>query len=471
VTVSIRIRLTIWYAALVACILTLLGIGVLLSAFWGLREAADQELTSGIDGVATFLQHKLDIHEMNDLNDELREHSALLPRGKMFRVSNPDGSIVYQPDAMKTVTSVVPRPQELRRENVEINSRSYRTISRFATVGPYRFLIQVAVDQTEYHKLTIGLAWILILSVPFAGLLAASTGYWMSGRALSPIHRITKSANSIDARNLSRRLPLLGTNDELDRLSATINHMLDRIATSYERIAQFTADASHELRTPVALIRSNAELLLMGCDNSSAVERRASDILAESTYMTRLIGDLLTLARNGDEASPIPMELLELNETVRAILDRARAQAATCNISLECDLSDQVVPLHGNQNMIERVLMILIDNALRYTPQGRSVRIETWVTTDHCGFVVRDTGIGIAKKDHERIFERFFRVDTARTPRDGGSGLGLSIARTLIQLHKGTIQVESEMGSGASFRVGFSRADVSQSVLESQPVR
>lgn len=470
-TVSIRIRLTIWYAALVACILTLLGIGVLLSAFWGLREAADQELTSGIDGVATFLQYKLDIHQMNNLNDELREHSALLPRGKMFRVSHPDGSIVYQPDAMKTVTSVIPRPQELRKENVEINGRSYRTISRFATVGPYRFLIQVAVDQTEYHKLTIGLAWILILSVPFAGLLAASTGYWMSGRALSPIHRITKSANSIDARNLSRRLPLLGTNDELDRLSATINHMLDRIATSYERIAQFTADASHELRTPVALIRSNAELLLMGCDNSSAVERRASDILAESMYMTRLIGDLLTLARNGDEAFPIHVELLELNETVRAILDRARAQAATCNISLECALSDQVVPLHGNQNMIERVLMILIDNALRYTPQGRSVRIETWVTPDHCGFVVHDTGIGIAEEDHERIFERFFRVDTARTPRDGGSGLGLSIAKTLIQLHKGTIQVVSEMGSGASFRVGFPRADVSQSVLESQPVR
>ena len=469
-TLSIRTRLTIWYAALVVCILALLGTGVLLSASWGLREAADQELTSGINGVATFLRHKLDIHEMNNLNEELREHSALLPRGKMFRVSNPDGSIVYQPDAMTTVTSIIPQPQELRKENVEVNGRSYRTISRFATVGPYRFLIQVAVDQTEYHKLTLGLAWILILSVPFAGLLAASAGYWMSGRALSPIHRITRSANSIDARNLSRRLPLLGTNDELDRLSATINNMLDRIATSYERIAQFTADASHELRTPVALIRSNAELLLMGCDNNSAVERRASDILAESTYMTHLIGDLLTLARSGDEASPIPMELLELNETVRAILDRARAQAATCHISLDCALYDQVVPLNGNQNMIERVLMILIDNALRYTPQGGNVWIETWVTANRCGFVVRDTGIGIAEEDHERIFERFFRVNTARTPRDGGSGLGLSIARTLIQLHQGTIHVESKMGAGASFKVGFSRADVSQSVAESQSV-
>ena len=467
-TLSIRTRLTIWYSVLVAAIVVVLGIGVLLGASWGLRKAADQELTSGIDGVAAFLRHKLDIHEMNNLNEELREHSALLPRGKMFRVSNPNGSVVYQPDAMSVVTAVIPKGNELRKESLVVGGRSYRAISRFAQVGAYTFLIQVAVDQTEYRELTTGLAWILVLSVPLAGLLAAFAGYWMSGRALSPIHQITETTNSIDARNLSRRLPLLGTNDELDRLSATINRMLDRIATSYERIAQFTADASHELRTPVALIRSNAELLLMEPENSSRVERGLLDILAESTYMTRLIGDLLTLARSGDEDGSIPMELLELNESVRAILDRTRALAATRNISLKCVLHDQVVPLRGNQNMIERILMILIDNAVRYTPTGGSVWIETWVTPELCGLLIRDTGIGISRADHERIFERFFRVDLARTPRDGGSGLGLSIAKSLAGLHGGTIRVESELGAGASFEVAFTRADVQQTVAEPQ---
>jgi signal transduction histidine kinase len=215
---------------------------------------------------------------------------------------------------------------------------------------------------------------------------------------------------------------LRGTHDELDRLSATINSMLDRIATSYERIAQFTADASHELRTPVTLIRSNAELLLMESGYSSRVERGLSDILADSTYMTRLIGDLLTLARSGGEDPSIPMELLELNESVRAILDRARSLAATRNISLKYMPLDQVIPLRGNQNMIERILMILVDNAVRYTLPGGSVWIQTWVTAEQCGFLIRDTGIGIAQADHERIFERFFRVDTARTPRDFRSG-------------------------------------------------
>jgi signal transduction histidine kinase len=400
----------------------------------------------------------------------LREHSALLPRGKMFRVSTLGGAIVYQPDAMAVVPPMIPRPGETRKDNVVVKGRSYRTISQFAVVGPNTFLIQVAVDQTQYHQLTMGLAWLLILSIPLAGLLAAFAGYWMSGRALFPIHQITETTNSIDARTLSRRLPLLGTNDELDRLSATINRMLDRIATAYESIAQFTADASHELRTPVALIRSNAELLLMEPDNTPRVERGLSDILAESTYMTRLIGDLLTLARSGAEDASIPMELLELNDSVRAIVDRAKAQAATRDISLEYISHGHVVPLRGNQNMIERILMILIDNAVRYSSPKGKIWVETWVTPEQCGFVVRDNGIGIAPDDHERIFERFYRVDTARTPRDGGHGLGLSIAKSLITLHRGTIHVDSEIGRGASFQVAFSRADVSHLAMESQPV-
>jgi signal transduction histidine kinase len=470
VILSIRTRLTFWYAALVSIILAVLGLGVFLGASWGLRKAADQELTSGADGVATFLRHKLAIHEMNNLNEELREHSALLPRGKMFRVSYPDGSIVYQPDAMTVVTPVIPAMNGLLKQNVVVAGRSFRTASRFATVGPYTFLIQVAVDQTEYQELMTGLAWLLIFSIPLAGILAAVGGHWMSGRALSPIHQITETANSIDAGSLSRRLPLLGTEDELDRLSATINHMLDRIAASYDRIAQFTADASHELRTPVALIRSNAELLLMGPTSAVRVEQGLSDILAESDYMTRLIADLLTLARTGVEDAAIRMELFELGQSVSAILPRARSQAAMRHITVEFTPHDHIVPMRGNQGIVERVLTIFIDNALRYTPPGGTIWITTWLSDEVCGFTVRDTGVGIAHEDHERIFERFFRVDTARTPRDGGSGLGLSIAKSLIDLHNGTIHVDSEIGHGASFEIAFPRADVGSIVYESQTV-
>lgn len=466
--VSIRVRLTIWYAVLVAAILAVLATGVFFGASWGLRKAADEELRSGIDGVVAFLHHKLAIHEMNDLNDELREHSALMPRGKMFRVTDASGAIIYQPDAMRDVPDLVAIGGQLLKENVLVGGRSIRTLSRVSVVGPYTFRIQVAVDQTEYRELMTWLAWLLILSIPFAGILAATAGYWMSGKALSPIDKITETANLIDARSLSRRLPVFDTNDELDRLSLTMNRMLDRIAASYDRISQFTADASHELRTPVTLIHSNAELLLMAPADTVRVELGLADILAESDYMARLIGDLLTLARSGVEYTDMDRELFELGQSINAVLQRARMQAALKKISVDSIPQEGIVPLFGNQKIVERILAILIDNAVRYTPCGGHIYISTWSSLDTCGFTVHDTGIGIAREDQDRIFERFFRVDTVRTPRDGGSGLGLSIANSLVELQGGSIHVESEIGCGASFIVSFPIADVRRAVSATQ---
>jgi signal transduction histidine kinase len=467
-TVSIRIRLTFWYATLVALIVMVLGVGVFYGALWGLRRIADQELTSGIDGVETFLHHKLAIHEMNNLGEELREHSALLPRGKMFRVTDGSGSVVYQPDAMAVVTSILPGTGQVRKENVSVGSRSFRAISRYANIGPYRFLLEVAVDQTEYQKLMTGLGWLLVLSIPIAGLLSALAGYLMSGRALAPIHQITQAANSIDASSLKLRLPLLGTGDELDRLSSTINHMLDRIAASYDRISQFTADASHELRSPIARLKSTAELLLMGITDRERIEGGLSNILAESDYMTRLVRDLLILARNGLEEGQVQIELFELGESVNAILPRAKSLASVRGISVEVIAEGNILPLRGNQSVVERTLMILIDNAVHYTPQGGCLWITTWSTDRLCGFTVRDNGVGIAAADQKRIFERFYRVDAVRTPGDGGSGLGLSIAKSLVELHGGKICLDSEIGVGSTFEVSFPRADLDSTVREAQ---
>jgi signal transduction histidine kinase len=377
----------------------------------------------------------------------------------MFRVRSGDGSLIFETDAMQEAP-FAPLAGEITRRSVVVGRRSYRTFSKLETVGSYRFLIEVAVDQTPYIKMVDHLAIFLILSIPVAGLLAALGGYWMSGRVLRPIDQITNAASSIDAHNLTRRLPVVGTNDELDRLSETLNHMFDRIQISYERIAQFTADASHELRTPVAFIRSSAELLLMGRANQMTKTRGIEDILRESEYMAALIGDLLTLARGDSKDGSLEMELFELTEAVDGILTRGRALAAAKNVSIDYSQFGQVVALRGNKNACERILLIFLDNAIRYTPKGGHVAINTWTSGNICGFTVSDDGIGIAPEDHQRIFERFFRVDRARTPRDGGTGLGLAIAKRLIEAHGGTVSVESELGRGARFIVRFPRADV-----------
>jgi signal transduction histidine kinase len=459
-TLSIRTRMTVWYLLAVGCIVVLLGLGVFFGVSWSLQHVADMELSSGIDGVTAFLRHKLAIREMDNLPEELREHSALLPRGKMFRVRSGDGSLIFETDAMQAIPPFARLAGEATRRSMMVERRSYRTFSKSETVGPYLFLIEVAVDQTSYREMVGHLAIFLILSIPVAGLLAALGGYWMSGRVLRPIHQITDAASSIDAHNLTRRLPVIGTKDELDRLSETLNHMFDRIQISYERIAQFTADASHELRTPVAFIRSSAELLLMGRANGITKTGGIEDILRESEYMAALIGDLLTLARGDSKDGSLEMELFELAEAVDGILARGMALAAAKNISIDYCPCNQVVAIRGNRNAFERMLLIFLDNAIRYTPKGGHVALITWTSGNSCGFTVSDNGIGIAAEDHQRIFERFFRVDTARTPRDGGTGLGLAIAKRLINAHGGTVSVESELGQGARFIVRFPRADV-----------
>jgi signal transduction histidine kinase len=399
---------------------------------------------------------------MDNLSDELQEHSSLLPRGKMLRVRYENGPLVYEAAAMKQLKLGSPDLQRTLRKSVVVDGRPFRTISKTIALGPTPtlMLIELAVDQNEYAEMMNRLIWLLIFSLPAGVLLAAFAGYWTSNRILVPLNQITETASSIDARNLGLGLPLSGTNDELDRLSKTLNHMLGRIHASYERIAQFTADASHELRTPVALVRSNAELLLMGTRPGSRLARGLSDILQESEYMAQLISDLLTLARADGAATPLATELFELAESADAVLPRARSLAASKGVTFHYIPLNRVAPLYGNRSSLERLIMIFIDNAVRYTPAGGSVSLEIWTSEDASGFTVSDTGIGLAPEDHQRIFERFYRVDTARTPRDGGTGLGLAIAFRLLEAHGGHVDIESRLGHGAKFRIAFPRADM-----------
>ena len=459
-SLSIRVRLTLWYAAVVATTVAVLGCGIYLAASWGVRRVADQELSSGISGIEAFLQHKLSMRQMGNLTEELREHAALLPRNRMFRATGSEGNLIYQPDGMAVIPMLQPPDGEVMTRELDLQGRSYRILSRYSHIGSYVFLLQVAVDQTEYNELLTGLAWLLFLITPLAGLLAAVSGYWMSGRVLRPIQAITGATNSIDASNLEKRLEIIGTGDELDLLSETINRMLNRIAASYERIKQFTADASHELRTPTAVLKSSAEFLLMGEVNPEVTRRTLTNIVSEADYMTRVIEDLLTLARSSIENGSRTYELFELGESIRALQPRISSLARTRQISTEMTYADELLLLKGNQNAAERVLMILVDNAIRYTPAGGVVHVQMRQDETSGGFEIRDNGIGISPEHQAKVFERFYRVDAVRTPGDGGSGLGLSIAKSMTEACGGVIKLQSHPGKGSCFSVTFPRADV-----------
>ena len=368
--------------------------------------------------------------------------------------------MVYEAENMGRLMLTPPNSGQVLFQDAQLDGKSYRAVSRRIQLGQDEFLIEVAVDQSEYVELKEHLLVLMfVFGLPAGLLLAGFAGFWTSTRILIPLDRITETASSIDARNLGVGLPLTGTNDELDRLSKTLNGMLGRLHRSYARIAQFTADASHELRTPIAHIRSTTELLLMRAP-SSRTAAGLSEILTECDYMTGLIRDLLTLARADTGNHSLAEEVFELAECADAVMPRVMAFAATKKIAFLCPKHHRVAPIYGDRNSVQRMMMILLDNAVRYTPKEGAVSLEIWADEAECGFTVADTGIGLAPEHHQRIFERFYRVDTARTPQDGGSGLGLAIVSGLLEPHKARVTVESELGRGARFRIAFPRADL-----------
>jgi signal transduction histidine kinase len=473
VNLSIRTRLTLWFSGVVALIVVLLGTGIFYGASWDIQRAADMELRAGLDGVSAFLYKKLAAHQMNSLTHGLQEHSSMLPRDKMIRVryvaGGVEGPLVYQAENMGALRLTLPGPGQVLFQDAQSAGRIYRAVSERILLGQEELLIEVAVDESEYVALKKHLLILMfIFGLPAGLLLAGFAGYWTSSRILIPLDRITETASSIDARNLGAGLPLTGTNDELDRLSKTLNGMLKRIHASYERIAQFTADASHELRTPIAHIRSSTELLLMKAP-SSRMSADLSEIVTECDYMTGLISDLLTLARADNGNHPLTGEIFELGECADAVIPRVQAFAATKNITFLSPKHHRVAPIYGDRNSVQRMMTILLDNAVRYTPKAGAVWLEIWTDEAECGFTVTDTGMGLAPEHHQRIFERFYRVDTARTPQDGGSGLGLAIVSGLLKPHKAKVTVESELGRGARFCIAFPRADLVP-VHPAQPV-
>jgi heavy metal sensor kinase len=291
------------------------------------------------------------------------------------------------------------------------------------------------------------------LLIPAVLLVASGGGYWMSRRALAPVDRIIRDAQSISTQNLQKRLDVPRTGDELQRLSETLNQMLERLDQAFRRVTQFTADASHELRTPVAVIRTTAELALRRPRSTSDYEAALRDILAQSERTTELIESLLTLARADAGQQSLQHSRVHVGEAIRETVETGRRLAASKGLEFTATVEQKGVVVVGDSQALGRLALILVDNAVKYTPVPGKVQLRL-DSDGRCAVLqVRDSGIGIPPEHLPQIFERFYRADPARGSESGGSGLGLAIAHWIVQHHGGEITVESKQGSGSTFRV------------------
>lgn len=454
---SIRLRLTAWYLVMLAVGLSLFGVGSWFAMRASAFDTIDEELEDRIRGVEKFMHLQIAALSPVEIRDEFREHSVLGPGGDLFQVCNEKGEWLYRSAVLESSQVPIRLPNQVGERPIYENLAVQGTSVRFATgrviVNSHPYTIQVAAPLNEFYGALERFRLILWLAAPVILIAAGLGGYWISRRALTPVDQITATAESISIGNLSERLKVPKTSDELQRLSETLNRMLARLDVSVERRSQFTADASHELRAPVSLIRTTAELAVQDGRTNTEYHEDMAQILAEAERTSQLIDSLLLLARADAGQGGLQHELTDVSRSVAEAINQGRKLAAPKRIVLKTDPSIPQVVVHGDAEALRRLFFILIDNAIKYTPDEGQIQIRVDLLEGKAAITVADTGIGIAETDQPHIFDRFWRADKVRSRGTGGAGLGLSIARWIVDQHNGSIEVRSSPGQGSAFTV------------------
>jgi heavy metal sensor kinase len=385
----------------------------------------------------------------------LTELSQLWANGAIFQVAQADGSWIFRSPRFRLPQAPLPAPQgtEVAFLTTNLDSQQYRIALERANIADNSFQIWAAVPTEPFDQALDRFRAIEKSFLPLLVVLASLLGYWLSGRALAPVNRIIQSAEQIGVQNLGQRLEVPKATDELQRLTVTLNAMLERIETSVRRIRQFTANASHDLRTPLSLIRTHAELALRRTRTELEYRESLTRILSVSEETTRLVEALLALARADAGAADLQFAEMDLAPLLRKLAHQFSVLAGGKSLLFSCRFSDKPMVCHADSAAIESLLLAVLDNAFKYTPAGGSVSMQSTVISCEAWIEIEDTGIGIAGDDLPRIFDRFFRADRARSREVPGSGLGLSIARWIAETHKGRIEVQSCLGAGSRFRV------------------
>lgn len=294
----------------------------------------------------------------------------------------------------------------------------------------------------------------MVITVPLLLLLSALIAWLMSSSALQPVERLISDLEAIqDGRSLHRRLPVDSDENEIDRLSSTINAMVARLESSFAALRRFTADASHELKTPLTVLRADIERVMQSPGLAEDQLPPLEEALAETTRMADLVDSLLTLARADEGRFDLHREHVELEPMVQEVLETAQILGEGANVEVTLERADPVA-IEGDPVRLRQLFLNLATNAVKYTPAKGSVRIALEDRGDHAAFLVQDTGVGIAAADLPFIFDRFWRADRVRSRGErGGVGLGLSIAQWIAHAHGGFISVGSRLGRGTTFTV------------------
>jgi two-component system OmpR family sensor kinase len=465
---SVRVRLTFWYTGSLAVALLLLS----LATYFVLRQNTIQRTDSSLAELADSF--------LTTVHAELQDPSAPEPlqaaaqaaivehnfRDYVFAVLDTQGRVVVASQDLSSAAAPAGNFPESLRVVVQAASassqpfgylrnggRRYRGYVRRFSAGDQTYLLVVLQSLQRQEEFLSELTRTFALVIPLVVVLASAGGYFLARRSLAPVVAMSAQAGRIGAATLHERLPVRNERDELGRLARSFNELLDRLDQSFERQRRFMADASHELRTPVAILRGEAEVALAQLERPPGEYREALEVLrAEAQRLARIVEDLFTLARADAGQLPLTQSDFYLDDLAADCLRTVRTLALAKGIQLTCDLAEEL-PVHGDEGLLRRMLVNLLDNAIKFTGEGGSVTLVCRREGASYALGVTDTGPGIPPELQPRVFERFFRMNKARSHAEGngGAGLGLSIASWIAGAHGGRLELTRSDSSGSTF--------------------
>lgn len=442
---KISVKLTLIYAFMFSLVLLILNALVLNGVKYYLYNQGNKQL----EDVKSIIMGKVLSGDVDLSNKEIISdvpsneniHIRIIQdTGKVINSSDRFNYKIKLKEPYEKIMKVEAGEKHLLYENIDINSKDYGTV-----------YMQIVKDMdNEYDFMQILL--IFMAMADFIGIIASIIlGYIISKRMLKPIDYITKAADNISINNLKERIDVRGPEDELKRLGDTFNKMIDRLNESFNRQVQFVSDASHELRTPIAVIQGYANLLdRWGKDDREALEKSIYGIKLETDNMVDLVEKLLFLAKGDSGNQKIEKKEIWFNDLINEVLEESKLIAQDHIIT---NNNNDVVKINADYKMIKQMLRIFIDNSIKFTPKQGIIDISSKLEGENIKITVSDNGIGIPKEETTNIFNRFYTVDKSRSKEKGGTGLGLSIANWIVGMHQGIIEVESEEGKGAQISV------------------
>ncbi len=461
---SLAFRLAVWYAGLLSVTFALVGLGLYFALQQYLRAGLADSLRRRSTQIEQILSSTAPGAASSSIADAIETRLAPEFNNRFVRVMRAPSELVFRsglpadhsfdPAAMPSFDG----PWPLKSASRHWGSERQSVIESVTTIDTPsgRYLIELGASLAPSEALQRRLLGILLLLLPVLVACAAGGGYLLVGRALRPVDRMAQMAERTLLHDLEARLPVVRSGDALERLAISLNHMLARLRDSVLTSRRFLADASHELRTPLAVIKGELQEVAAGGAIAPELHERIGSVLEEVARLEHLVSGLLILSRLDVGEAQREWLDVDLAELASGTAEQMRLMAEDRGIQLESTALRPTV-VRGDRGRLKQVIVNLLDNAIRFTPRGGKVTLASVSTSVYDALEVRDTGVGIPPAALPHIFERFYRVDEARSREDGGAGLGLSIVKSICGAHRAEIEVDSEVGRGSCFRLKFPR--------------